>query len=95
MATTIRRAIPRALSRRLQPPVLFNFTDADNNTVFNITPTFNLGAGETKNLLFQAEFNNTVMGLTPGAQVRAEVLVTFGGAGGPQQWPKPRPAISM
>jgi hypothetical protein len=58
-----------------------NLTDPDDNTIFNISPTFNLAAGATRNLLFQAEFNNTVMGLAPGAQVRAEVLVTFGGAG--------------
>ena len=32
-------------------------------------------------LLYTASFNNTVLGLAAGAQVRVEVIVSFGNAG--------------
>jgi hypothetical protein len=41
-----------------------------------------IGAGETRSLLFSAEFNNnnSALQLTPGTQIRAEVIVSFGNA---------------
>ena len=58
-----------------------SFTDADANTLFALTPSFNLAAGATQNLLFEAHFDNTALGIPVGASLRAEILVTFGGAG--------------
>lgn len=57
-----------------------NFTDATNNTLFSLVPQVLIGAGETRTLLFSASFNNNVLNLTPGTQIRAEVIVTFGNA---------------
>lgn len=57
------------------------FTDADSNTVWAITPQKTILPGETVNLIFSAEFNNTNIGLAEGELVRAEVIVTFGNAG--------------
>lgn len=61
------------------------FTDADTNTTFSLVPQKILSPGATVNLLFTAEFNNTVLGLPvdfpAGVGVRAEVLVSFGNAG--------------
>lgn len=58
------------------------FMDATNNTVFSLVPQVLIGAGETRALLFSAEFNNNnaALQLTPGTKVRAEVIVTFGNA---------------
>lgn len=58
------------------------FTDADNNTVWAITPQKYIPAGSSVNMRFEAEFNNTIMNIPSGASVRAEVIVTFGNAGG-------------
>ena len=59
-----------------------NFMDASNNTVFSLVPQVMIGAGQTRTLLFSASFdnNNAALALTPGTQVRAEVIVTFGNA---------------
>jgi hypothetical protein len=57
------------------------FTDADLNTAFSLTPQPVLAPGQSVSLLFQAAFDNTVLGIPPGTQVRAEVLVSFGNAG--------------
>ena len=57
------------------------FTDADSNTVWAITPQQTIPAGGTVNLLFEAEFNNSIMQIPAGASVRAEVIVSFGNAG--------------
>ncbi|MBI2688276.1 MAG: hypothetical protein HYX27_18385 [Acidobacteria bacterium] len=58
------------------------FTDATNNSVFSLVPQPVLPAGQTIDLLFSAEFNNSILALASGASVRAEVIVTFGNAGG-------------
>lgn len=58
------------------------FMDATNNTLFSLVPQVLIGAGETRTLLFSASFNNNnaALNLTPGTQIRAEVIVTFGNA---------------
>jgi hypothetical protein len=59
-----------------------NFMDASNNTVFSLTPQVMIGAGQSKTLLFSAEFNNNAapLKLTAGTAIRAEVIVSFGNA---------------
>ena len=57
------------------------FTDASSNTVFSLTPQVSLAPGASITLLYTASFNNTVLGLAAGTQVRSEALVTFGNAG--------------
>jgi len=59
-----------------------NFMDATNNTVFSLTPQVMIGAGQSKTLLFSAQFNNNAapLKLTPGTAIRAEVIVSFGNA---------------
>jgi hypothetical protein len=57
------------------------FTDASNNTMFSLTPQMSLAPGASITLLYTASFNNTVLGLAAGTQVRSEALVTFGNAG--------------
>ena len=44
-------------------------------------PQKSIAPGETVNLLYTATFNNALLGLAPGAQVRIETIVTFGNAG--------------
>lgn len=58
------------------------FTDADSNTLFSLMPQQSLAPGQTVNLLFTANFDNTNLGLQDGELVRPEVIVTFGNAGG-------------
>lgn len=57
------------------------FTDADSNTVWNITPEQTIAPGATVNLFFNANFNVGALGLTTGEPLRTEVLVSFGNAG--------------
>src|SRR5262249_41131982 len=57
------------------------FTDADNNTIWNISPQKTLAVNEQLTLLYKATFNNTILGLPVGSQVRAEAIVTFGNSG--------------
>lgn len=59
-----------------------NFMDASNNTVFSLTPQVMIGAGQSKTLLFSAQFDNNAapLQLTAGAPIRAEVIVSFGNA---------------
>src|SRR4051794_1726459 len=57
------------------------FTDAASNTVFSLSPQLSLAPGASITLLYTAQFNNSVLGLAPGTQVRSEALVTFGNAG--------------
>jgi hypothetical protein len=59
-----------------------SFFDVDNNDIWAIKPEKTIHPGDTLNLLFSATFDNTVLGIPVGAQVRAEVIVTFGNAGG-------------
>jgi hypothetical protein len=55
------------------------FTDADNNTAFAITPQVSIPGGATVNLLYTANYN---LNLPEGTPLRAEVLVSFGNSGG-------------
>jgi hypothetical protein len=57
------------------------FTDADSNTIFSLTPQQTIAVGATVNLLYSATFNNTCLGIPAGEQVRMEVIVTFGNSG--------------
>lgn len=57
------------------------FTDADANTIWSITPEKTLAAGASITLLYTATFNNVVLDLDPGTSVRTEAIVTFGNAG--------------
>ncbi|MDR4464181.1 MAG: hypothetical protein MRJ66_07940 [Nitrospira sp.] len=61
---------------------LIEFTDADNNTIWAITPQQTIPAGQTVNLFFKASFNNTILGIPSGESLRTEVIVSFGNAGG-------------
>lgn len=58
------------------------FTDANSNTVWAISPEQTLPVGGSVTLLYSATFDNTVLGLAVGSQIRAEAIVTFGNAGG-------------
>ncbi len=58
------------------------FTDSTNNTVFSLTPQMSLAGGQSLNLLFSAKYNNTVLGIPAGEQVRLEWIISFGNAGG-------------
>jgi hypothetical protein len=57
------------------------FTDAATNTAFSLVPQVSLAPGQSITLLYRASFDNSLLGLAPGTQVRAEALVTFGNAG--------------
>lgn len=57
------------------------FMDADNNTVFSLTPQVSLAPGQAINLLFSAKFNNALLALPAGTLTRIEVIVSFGNAG--------------
>jgi hypothetical protein len=57
------------------------FTDANNSTVFSITPQLVLAPSQTVRLLYKATFDNTVLNIAPGKLVRSEAIVTFGNAG--------------
>jgi hypothetical protein len=63
------------------------FTDLNNNSIFNITSLVIPGVGNsadlpnTITLLYRAEFNNDVLDLDPGAPLRVETIVTFGNSG--------------
>ncbi|XWV25567.1 Ig family protein [Tupanvirus deep ocean] len=56
-----------------------NFTDASNNTLFNVVPQFVLDANQCTNLFYTASFISS--GLAVGQEVRIEVIVTFSNAG--------------
>ena len=57
------------------------FTDANANSIFSLVPQFVLPGGQTIDLLFNAAFDNSVLGIPAGESVRFEVIVTFGNAG--------------
>jgi hypothetical protein len=61
------------------------FTDAITNSVFALVPQVTIPPKTLKTLRFSATFDNSVLNLAVGAQVRAEVVVSFGNArdGGP------------
>ena len=54
------------------------FMDANSNTAFSLKPQVTVAPGATVNLLFSAVFDNTILKLSPGTAVRAEVIVSFG-----------------
>jgi hypothetical protein len=58
------------------------FTDASNNTLFSITPDFNVAEGAPVTLKYKANFDNALLGISGGTVLRTEVIVTFGNAGG-------------
>jgi hypothetical protein len=58
------------------------FTDAANNTVWSLTPQQVIAPGASVVLNYTASFNNTTLGIPDGEQVRTEVIVSFGNAGG-------------
>jgi len=55
--------------------------DANSNTAFSLVPQVTIAPGATVNLLFAAEFDNTVLKLVTGTPVGAEVIVSLGNAG--------------
>lgn len=57
------------------------FTDADSNTIWAITPQQTIPSGATVNLFFKAAFNNTLLNIPAGESLRTEIIVTFGNAG--------------
>ncbi|HEX7898088.1 MAG TPA: hypothetical protein VF950_10035 [Planctomycetota bacterium] len=57
------------------------FTDANSNSLFSLVPAFTLPPGQALDLLFHADFNNSILGIPAGELVRFEVIVTFGNAG--------------
>lgn len=57
------------------------FTDADNNTIWAITPQQVIPVGQTVNLYFTAKFNNDVLGIGTGESLRSEIIVSFGNSG--------------
>jgi len=61
---------------------LVQFTDDNWNTAYSLVPQKVIPPGGSVSLLWRATFNNTVLGLAAGAQVRTETIVTFGNAGG-------------
>ncbi|MFO7690588.1 MAG: hypothetical protein R6W83_08560, partial [Cryobacterium sp.] len=56
------------------------FMDATNNTAFSLVPQILIPAGGSHTLLFQASFDNGILALPTGAQIRAETIVSFGNA---------------
>lgn len=57
------------------------FTDADNNTIWAITPQQVIPVGQTVNLYFTAKFNNDVLAIAAGESLRSEIIVSFGNSG--------------
>jgi hypothetical protein len=58
------------------------FTDADNNTIWAISPQQTIAPNASVNLLYTAMFDNSVLNIPVGASLRVEALVSFGNAGG-------------
>ena len=56
------------------------FMDATNNTIFSLVPEKTIPAGQSRTLLFQATFKNSVLNLANGMAIRSEVIVSFGNA---------------
>ena len=53
------------------------FTDANSNTLFSISPDFVIERGATKVLTYTAKFDNTILRIPAGESVRAEAIVSF------------------
>jgi hypothetical protein len=56
------------------------FMDANSNTMFSLMPQKTIAPGATVNLLYAAAFDNNVLGLADGTNIRAEIIVSFGNA---------------
>ena len=57
-----------------------NLMDADTNTVFSMVPQRAIEPGAVVNLLYTAQFDNTQLAIPEDADIRPEVLVSFGNA---------------
>lgn len=57
------------------------FTDANSNTIWAITPQQTIPVGQKVDLFFTAVFDVHTIAFNPGEQLRTEVFVTFGNAG--------------
>ena len=57
------------------------FTDANNNTIFSLSPQQVIAPGAHVDLVYQANFNNSILAIPAGELTRLEVIVSFGNAG--------------
>jgi hypothetical protein len=57
-----------------------DFINAADNSVFSLVPEFKLKAGQSIRLYYTATFDNTVLGLAPGTNLHAEVIVSVSNA---------------
>lgn len=55
-----------------------NIWNAEGNAVFSMVPQVPLQPGQSVTLLYTAEFDNTVLAIPEGTDLRPEVLVSFG-----------------
>jgi hypothetical protein len=55
--------------------------DIDANDIWAITPQKTIAPGQSVNLVFKAKFDASLLDLTEGQSLRAEVIVSFGNAG--------------
>lgn len=55
--------------------------DVDANDIWAITPQQTIAPGQTVNLVFKAKFDASLMKITEGTPLRAEVIMSFGNAG--------------
>lgn len=56
------------------------FTDAVTNSTFALVPQVTIPAKTIQKLRFSASYNNNVLNIPVGTQVRAEIIVSFGNA---------------
>jgi hypothetical protein len=56
------------------------FTDATTNSAFALVPQVTIAPKTVQKLRFSATFDNNVLALATGTQVRAEIIVSFGNA---------------
>jgi len=56
------------------------FTDATTNSAFALVPQVTIPAKTIQKLKFSASFDNNVLAIPTGTQVRAEIIVSFGNA---------------
>ncbi|KAF0172559.1 MAG: Ig family protein [Limisphaerales bacterium] len=57
------------------------FSDANNNTLFSLSPQQVIAPGAHVDLVYLANFNNSLLGIRQGESTRLEVIVSFGNAG--------------
>ncbi len=56
------------------------FTDATTNSAFALVPQVTIAPKTVQKLLFSATYNNNILMIPTGTQVRAEIIVSFGNA---------------